>query len=153
MIVTDLAHIDNQVSMTSAFKKAIAFLRQPDIRLLPDGRADIDGENVYAIVQRYETTVTEVPKFEYHRKYIDIQYIASGEEVIGWVPAERMAITEPYDEDRDICFGSAPKGEMTPVHLRTGQLMVLYPEDGHAPKVAAGAPSQIVKIVVKVAVS
>lgn len=153
MIVTDLAHVDRQVPMTASLKKAIAFLRQPETHLLADGRVDIDGENVYALVQRYETVVTDIPKFEYHRKYIDIQYIASGVEVIGWIPADRMAITGAYDAEKDICFGSAPKGEMTSVHLRRGQLMVFYPEDGHAPKLAADTPAKVLKIVVKVAVS
>jgi len=38
------------------------------------------------------------------------------------------------------------------VHLIAGELAVLYPDDGHAPRLAAGAPSPVFKIVVKVAV-
>ncbi|MEK7850901.1 MAG: YhcH/YjgK/YiaL family protein [Deltaproteobacteria bacterium] len=153
MIVTDLKHIEHQVSMTDALKKGIDFLMRPDIHLLADGREDIDGDRVFALVQRYETIETDAPKFEYHRKYIDIQYIVSGEEVIGWAPADRMKVTEAYDGDKDICFGIIPEGEMTPVYLKGGQLAVLYPEDGHAPKLAAGRPSHVFKIVVKVAVN
>ncbi|MBI3755405.1 MAG: YhcH/YjgK/YiaL family protein [Deltaproteobacteria bacterium] len=82
---------------------------------------------------------------------MDIQYIVSGEEAIGWVPAERMAITEAYDIEKDICFGTASKEEITMVRLQAGQLAVFYPEDGHAPKLAAGQPSAVFKIVVKVA--
>lgn len=151
MIVTDLKHIEYQVSMTAALRKAIEFLRRPDIHNLADGRVDIDGQHVFALVQRYETVITDIPRFEYHRKYIDIQYIVSGKEVIGWVPAERMAVTEAYDLDKDICFCTVPKGEITLVHLHTGQLAVFYPEDGHASKLAAGKPSRVVKIVVKIA--
>ncbi len=151
MIVADLKHIDHQVSMTNALRKAIDFLRRWDVQKLSDGKAEIDGERVFAVVQRYETTATDSPKFEYHRKYIDVQYIASGEEVIGWAPIERMKTTEAYDADKDIAFGAVEKGKWTPVLLRTGQLAVLWPEDGHAPKVAAGAPSCVMKIVVKVA--
>ncbi|MEK7688726.1 MAG: YhcH/YjgK/YiaL family protein, partial [Deltaproteobacteria bacterium] len=142
---------DRQFLMTTALKKAIDFLRRPDIRNLADGRVDIDGQDVFALVQRYETVKTDTPKFEYHRKYIDIQYIVSGKEVIGWAPVERMVITEAYDMEKDICFGTVPKEEITPVYLQTGHLAVLYPEDGHAPKLAAGKPSHVVKIVVKVA--
>lgn len=151
MIVTDIKHLDHQVSMTNALRKAIDFLRRTDVHLLTDGRVEIDGDRVFALVQRYDTIITDVPKFEYHRKYIDIQYIVSGEEVIGWAPAERMTVTEAYDEEKDICFGTVPEGEMTPVYLKEGQLAVLYPEDGHAPKLAAGRPSLVLKIVVKVA--
>jgi YhcH/YjgK/YiaL family protein len=78
--------------------------------------------------------------------------MVSGEEVIGWAPVERMRVTEDYDPARDIAFGSVRAGEMTPVFLAAGQLMVLYPEDGHAPRLAAGAPAMVMKIVVKVIV-
>ncbi len=152
MIVTDLAHIDRQVRVTPALRKAIDFLRRRDIDTLSDGRVEIDGDRVFAIVQRYETGKTDAPKFEAHRKYIDVQFIASGEEVIGWAPVERMTITEAHDADKDVCFGTAARGQWAPVNLHTGQLAVLWPEDGHAPKLAAGAPSPVMKIVVKVAV-
>lgn len=151
MIVTDIKHIDHQVSMTSSIKKAIAFLRRPDIHLLADGKVDIDGQQVFALIQRYDTLIADVPKFEYHRKYIDIQHVVSGTEVIGWAPADRITITEAYDMDKDICFGTVPTSEMTSVYLHAGQLAVFYPEDGHAPKLAVSAPSHVLKIVVKVA--
>jgi biofilm protein TabA len=150
MIVTDLKHINAQCPMTNGMIKAVDFLRLRGIHELPDGRVEIDGERVFALVQRYETLNPGAPKFECHRKYIDVQYIVSGEEVIGWTPVERMTITEAYDADRDICFG-ASSGEWTAVRLLAGQMAVLYPDDGHAPKLAARAPSRVMKIVVKVA--
>jgi biofilm protein TabA len=150
MIVTDLKHINAQCRMTDGMIKAVDFLRLRGIRDLPDGKVEIDGDRVFAIVQRYETTKTDIPRFECHRKYIDVQYIVSGAEVLGWAPEERLTITEAYDADKDICFGAA-SGEWTPVYLQAGQLAVLYPEDGHAPKLAQGAPSRVMKIVVKVA--
>ena len=151
MIVTDLNHIEQQVLMTHALKKAIDFLRRLDVDGLTDGKAEIEGEDVFAIVQRYETAVMDIPKFEYHKKYIDIQYILSGEEVIGWAPSAQMTITGTYDIDKDICFGTVPKGQITPVYLQACQLAVLFPEDGHAPRLAVNAPSHVLKIVVKVA--
>jgi biofilm protein TabA len=152
MIVTELKHIDQQAELPIALRKAIEFLRLHDIRDLPDGTVAIDGQRVYAMVQRYETMQTNTPKFECHRTYIDVQYIVSGEEVIGWAPMGRMTVTEAYDPGKDICFGTVAAGKWTPVFLQAGQLAVLYPEDGHAPKLAAGAPSPVMKIVVKVEV-
>jgi biofilm protein TabA len=151
MIITDLNHIDRQVPMTPSLRKAFDFLRR-ELHGLPDGRIDIDGDRVFALVQRYETVRTDAPKFEYHRKYIDVQFIASGEEVIGWAAAAAMKIAESYDEKKDICFGAVQQGKWTPVLLQTGQTAVLWPEDAHAPKLAAGDPSPVMKIVIKVAV-
>jgi len=153
MIVTDLMHVEKQVLMDKSLKKAFDFLRQLAPDKLSEGKIEIDGQNVFALLQQYETITVDTPKFEYHQKYIDVQYIVSGEEIIGWVPVEQMTITEPYDPAKDICFGTAPKGQITPVHLQAGQLAVLYPEDGHAPKLAVTKPSRVFKIVIKVAVS
>jgi YhcH/YjgK/YiaL family protein len=100
--------------MTLELTKAIEFLRLHDILDLPDGKIGIEGERVLAIVQHYETIKTHAPTFEYHQKYIDVQYIASGEEIIGWAPIARMTVTEPYDADKDICFGTVTKGSGRP---------------------------------------
>jgi YhcH/YjgK/YiaL family protein len=152
VIVTDLEHIERQSSLTPGLRAAIAFLRQPQVANLPDGRVAIDGLRVFALVQRYETVITDAPKFEFHRSYIDVQFIVSGEEVIGWAPAEEMNIIEPYDADKDICFGMLAGYPWTRAKLRAGQAAVLYPEDAHAPKLAVSIPSPVMKIVVKVAV-
>src|SRR5271169_3574908 len=111
MIVTDLKHIDRQVSMSGPLNKAIDFLRRLDADgpdRLTDGKVEIDGESVFALFQSYETVTTDVPKFECHQKYIDVQYIVSGEEIIGWAPANRMTITEAYNMEKDISFGIVP---------------------------------------------
>jgi len=152
VVVSDLDHIDHQIASPPGFRKAVAFLRSPGLHQLPDGRVEIDGNRVFALIQRYETVVTDAPKFEYHRKYIDVQFIVSGEEVIGWAPVARMSVTDAYDADKDVCFGTVAKGTWTPLYLRAGLLAVLWPEDGHAPKLAGGASSSVMKIVVKVAV-
>jgi biofilm protein TabA len=152
MVVSDLDHSDHQTAGAPGLQKAFAFLRSHGIHQLPDGRVEIDGDRVFALVQRYETMMTDAPKFEFHRKYIDVQFIVSGEEVIGWAPVERMTVTEAYDAKKDICFGTVAKGAWTPAYLQAGQLAVLWPEDGHAPKLASSASSPVMKIVVKVAV-
>ncbi len=152
MIVSDLRHIAHHLGNVPALQKAIDFLRRPGIDALPEGRVEIDGDRVFASVQRYETMAVDAPRFECHQKYIDVQFIVSGEEVIGWAPAERMSITEAYDAEKDICFGTLSAGKWTPVYLQAGQLAILWPEDGHAPRLAAGrALSPVMKIVVKVA--
>lgn len=152
MIITDKEHIKDQLRMTPALKIAADFLRQTDLPRLAEGRTEIDGDRVFALAQRYETSTAGAPLFEFHRKYIDIQIVVSGVEVIGWMPADRMEVTEPYDETRDICFGKAPAGAWTPVRLEAGQLAVFWPSDAHAPKQSAGASSAVMKIVVKVSV-
>ncbi len=152
MIIADLEHIDEQVPMTPALRIAFDFLCLRGLPDLPDGNIEIKGDQVFAIIQRYVTVKNDTPAFEYHRKYIDIQFIVSGEEIIGWAPIELMEISKSYDAGKDICFGTVKKGKWTPVTLQAGHFVVLWPGDGHAPKLAAGEPSRVVKVVVKVAV-
>ncbi len=153
MIVTDLEHATQQIALTPSLQKAIDFLRQARGRELPDGRVEIDGNTVYALVQSYETAPVSQARLEAHRKYVDVQYVASGEEVIGWVSTDRLTPAVPYDDAKDVWFGSVPLNEMTPVRLAAGQLAVFYPPDAHAPRLAAGVPACVKKIVVKVKVA
>ena len=153
MIVTSLEHLHEQVALTASLQAAIDFLQQActqGAQTLADGRVGIRGDQVYAVVQSYETTNGE-PKFEAHCKYLDVQYVVEGEEVIGWAFIDRLVVDVPYDEAKDVCFGRVPRSETTLVRLSAGQCVVLYPTDAHAPKLAVTVPTPVNKIVVKVA--
>ena len=150
MIATDLAHIKGQIAMTPAMEKAVAFLQAHSGRELKADRLVIEEGRVTASIQLYTTVVTDTPKVEAHRRCIDLQFIVSGEECIGWAPLERLTVTQAYDEAKDNCFGTVPPHDLTRIYLRAGQVAVFYPEDAHAPKLAAGAPAAVTKIVAKV---
>jgi len=152
MIHTDLKSAESLLPGTAAFRLALDFLRRPDLRNLPDGKYEIDGEKVFAMVQRYETLAQAEPKFEAHRKYTDLQFLAAGAELIGWAPLGKLAVTEVYDEGKEACFGTVPPGSWTTPLRLAGQLALLGPEDAHAPRLAAGAPAPVLKVVVKVRV-
>ncbi len=152
MIVTDLEGFATQASLTPQLRAALDFLRSVRGQQLSDGRIEIDGERAFALVQSYDTLAGGDWTFEGHRRYIDIQYIASGEEIIGWAPAEDASITDPYDAAKERWLGTVPEARATAVRLGAGQLAVLYPSDAHAPKRAWDKPSPVKKIVVKVLV-
>ncbi len=152
MIVVDLSRAAGRLPAHPPLGAAVAFLRGRDLAALPEGRVEIDGDRVYALVQGYETLAVDEPRFEWHRRFIDLQLVESGAEVIGWAPAALITVTEAYDRERDVGFGVVGRGLWTPLRLTAGQLAVLWPEDAHAPRLAAGAPTRVRKIVVKVAV-
>ncbi|OGS12247.1 MAG: hypothetical protein A2234_08485 [Elusimicrobia bacterium RIFOXYA2_FULL_58_8] len=152
MISGNLKDICLLASLPPGIKKALDFLLRPEAPALPDGRCEIEGDSVFALVQRYTTAALLSPKFEVHRKYIDVQYVAQGLENIGCAPLAKMRVTEDYDPRQDICFGLVADGGWAPVTLRQGELAILYPEDAHAPRLACKVPAAVMKIVVKVAV-
>lgn len=152
MISASLTESGTQPDLPRGLEQALSFLRREAKHSLADGKYMIDGERVFAMVQRYSTAAPSVPEFECHRKYIDVQYIVQGTETILCAPLERMTITEAYSPAKDVCFGRVAQGDWLPVTLQAGQFAVLFPADAHAPKQAAGEPAAVMKIVVKVAV-
>jgi beta-galactosidase beta subunit len=50
MIVTKLEHMTGQIAPTPNMQRALDFLRQVRGRDLPDGRVEIDGDRVFALV-------------------------------------------------------------------------------------------------------
>lgn len=132
------------------FKTAFDFLAESDLMGLPLGWIELPN-GVRASVQRYTTSPASELLFETHEKYIDVQYMLLGEEVIGVVSREGLKACKAYDKAEDITFYSEPelKGE---VLVRTGDILILTPEDAHKPRCAAGECSEVRKIVVKVPV-
>lgn len=150
MILDSLPQWRRYTALNARLAKAFAFLEQatPDIA---DGRHEIDGDAVFALVQRYQTRPAAGP-LEAHRRYVDVQYMLRGREVIQWAPLERLTtVARPYDEQQDAGLFAA-NAEVVPVPVSTGQFMILFPEDAHAPCCVWAEPEPVVKIVVKVAI-
>ena len=99
---------------------------------LPEGRLDIDGDRLFALPQSYAPKPVEGARFESHRRYADVQYIAGGAEMIGYAPTDTLELEAPYDPEKDIAFFAQP-ARYTPIALPAGCFAVFYPEDAHMP--------------------
>jgi len=135
------------VSLHAGLDKAFGFLQRTDLAGLPPGRYPIDGTHVYALVQEYQTQPLADGFLEAHRNYLDVQYIVSGEELLGYAPLTDQAVQTPYDAGRDIAFF---QGAGIPCPMRPGMFAVLFPTDLHLPARTLTAPCRVRKVVVKV---
>ena len=133
------------------FRRAIAFLKETDFSKEQPGSVLQIGDGMRAEVQEYETVPADTCRFESHRKYFDIQYVASGEECMGYIKRSELTPAEPYDEERDLAFYEEPQTSGR-VHLRTGDFAIVSPDDGHKPRCIGDAVCLVRKIVVKVPV-
>lgn len=150
MILDSLPQWRRYAALHTRLAQAFAFLEQatPDSA---DGRHAIDGDAVFALVQRYQTRPAAGP-LEAHRRYVDVQYLLRGREVIQWAPlASLTTVARPYDAEQDAGLFAADAG-VASVPVSAGQFMILFPDDAHAPCCAWAEPEPVVKIVVKVAV-
>ena len=108
-------------------------------------------DGAYVSVQEYTTKARSEAKYEAHKKFIDIQLILSGKELIAVTPIEKMEIKDEYNEAKDVMFFQH-NDECTDYVLEAGDFLILYPQDVHMPGVCVNERSLVRKIVVKVPV-
>jgi YhcH/YjgK/YiaL family protein len=144
-------HISNAVNYAfpnPLLGRGLSFLRSPEAAKLPVGRFEIDGDRLFALVQEYPTKLEKDCFWEAHRKFIDIQFVASGTEEIGYAPLSTLKIIEPYDATKEM-MKLAGNGSV--LRFTAGMFAIFFPHDAHKPCVAAsGVVSPVRKIVLKV---
>ena len=130
-----------------------ASLNLPDeeVVLRDDGRYDIDGDNVYALVQSYGTVAPAEKKYESHRIYADIQYVAEGSELILYAPIAELHAATAYDGAKDFLLYGDPAAT-TPLLLGPGRFAIFLPQDGHKPGCIDRTACRMKKVVIKVRV-
>ena len=123
------------------------FLSRTDLGALTVGRHEIDGAALFALVSDYVPKIESDGRWEAHRKYIDLQYVARGAERIGVAPIGRLAAGE-YNEQKDITWLTGAGDFVT---VAAGQFMLLWPGDAHMPGIETGFVGPVRKVVVKIA--
>jgi len=127
----------------------LALLNESRVQTSESGRYEIDGDNLYFVVDQYETAPQEQGRLESHRKYIDIQFVLSGREWIGCRPIESLQVETPYDAKKDIEFYHRAE-PMTRVAMEAGTFAIFWPHDAHMPGRMFDKPARVKKIVVKI---
>jgi biofilm protein TabA len=133
----------------AAWDKAFAYLKNTDLKTLANGRHVIDGDNVYAIVTEAPTKDYDKTAFESHLKYIDLQYVITGEEKMAKTAVPSVVVNKPYDERADIAYYTG-EGKIYTVPAKT--FMLFFPGEAHRPNITPGGNKVVKKIVIKVKV-
>ena len=135
----------------SALGKAVRYAEGFDVGQA-DGRYEIDGDDMYAMVMRYETKTLAESKFEAHRQYIDVQVLLEGEEVMDVsIDEGRKSISE-YNGEKDAELW-AEAADYCSLVMRPGRFAVLFPDDKHRPSRQLDGKQSVRKIVVKVKIN
>lgn len=149
MILDQIAGAAKYESLHPLFARAFHFLHSRRFESLADGRHDLLGDDLFALVARTAGKGRDQAKLEYHRRYIDIQYVDLGPDTMGWRPLSDCHVErEPYDATRDLGFF-----DDTPVawiQVPAGCFTIFFPSDAHAP---LAGEQQVNKVVLKIAVS
>ena len=138
MILDSLKNKAQYAALHPRFQQVFDFIDNNDVASLPCGRHDIDGDNIYVVVQEWDLRELKEARLELHRKYIDIQMLLSGpNEVFGWSEKKDCLTPEAdFDEAKDVqFFTDTPQCFYS---VGEGQFSILFPEDGHAPMLGEG---------------
>lgn len=134
-----------------AICKALNILRTTNVTNMHHGQYPLDGDKL--ILQIVETTTgpKETKRPEIHKKYIDVQYMVRGHELIGFYPDHKDgAVLEDCLADSDVLFYQ----EREDIHevmlpMTEGCYAIFFPEDVHRPCCMMNSPEDIKKIVLK----
>lgn len=132
-----------------AIVKALEFLTKEDAASLPVGRYEIDGDNIFVLIQDQTTATPDKKKAESHRNYIDIQYLFSGEEVQGYAPLTDESVIAEQPEGKDNIFYNPVANEQF-VTLHPGDYTIYFTNDIHRPNCTMDESKNIHKAVVKI---
>ncbi|MBP9096239.1 MAG: YhcH/YjgK/YiaL family protein [Ignavibacteria bacterium] len=147
MIADNIKNAQQYFSYGERFQKALEYLQVTDFGLIENGTHELDGKNIFAIVSEYDTKPMEDGKWESHKKYYDVQFVAGGEEKIGYVFKDKVKLLQEYNADNDFMLW---EGEGDFLTAKQGDFLILGPEDVHMPSIQINGPSKVKKVVVKV---
>ncbi|MBF9014502.1 MULTISPECIES: YhcH/YjgK/YiaL family protein [unclassified Oceanispirochaeta] len=150
MILDTIANAAKYEVLHKSFKKAFDFIRESDLKSMELGRYEIDGDNIFALVQGYTTKAVNEKQFEAHRNYIDIQYMISGSEMMGYTTPDYLTVTTEYNPDTDVELYSHTS--FTECELDVKDFAVFYPEDSHMPgcSIRGRTAGEVKKLVLKI---
>ncbi|MBE2234520.1 MAG: YhcH/YjgK/YiaL family protein [Anaerolinea sp.] len=136
-------------ALNPKLSSAFDYIHQTDLSALSAGKYVIDGEEIYALVQEYDTKPQEEGAWEAHRRYIDLQVVIRGVEQFGYAHIGNLTPGD-YDAAKD-WLPLSGAGDF--FRLQAGYFAIFMPEDAHMPGLTAGPRLAVKKLVVKISTS
>lgn len=153
MIVTTFKDNQRYASISPKLEKAFAWLNSHDLMNLPQGRTDIDGDEIYINRSSFTSKSREEARWEIHHHYLDIQMVLKGQEQMDVIPASLTTNVDEYNATTDYQQVQSKAGEPYQTILMVpGQMTIVFPEDAHRPAIHGDAhtAAAIEKAVVKI---
>ena len=149
MIVDSISNIIKYDDLNIKANEIIEFIKKVEELNLEDGKYEILGEDLFALVQTYETKDASECRFETHKKYIDVQYVRQGKEVMNYKLKDQLVVTEDLSEQSDVIFYEDTT-DYTSVLVEEGSFALFSTQDGHMPGVKYNHKETVKKIVFKI---
>lgn len=129
MIIGTKEILTTYKGISEGIDKAIDYILSLDPEIEP-GKHEIDGDKLFVNVVCGETKPLKDFQYEAHKKYLDLQYVIEGSEVMVYAPLDDLKRETEYDEANDCQMFS---GEGTEIKVKAGDFYLVHPFDAHAP--------------------
>ena len=153
MILNSINQASQEIKfLPEKIQEAINYLKQTDFSKLENKTYPLKGDEIFVVIQEYQTKPKQEKNAEQHQKYIDIQYMISGTEIIG-VGYENLEneILENYNEEKERIKYGKIKNEKDIV-ISKGDYIILFPQDIHRPGCSFQKQNNVRKAVIKIAI-
>ena len=132
-------------------RSALNFLETHDINDMLEGEYELRGRDIFVKIAEVETKPLGETRPESHEEYIDVQFVGTGEEKLGYMVMGEPDVSERRDKDDLIFYQEAIDENF--VEARAGNFTIFFPGEVHRPCVAVKEPLKIKKAIVKVRAS
>ena len=136
------------IELEKKIERALEIIESLDWDTVECGKYEVD-DDIYYMVQEYETRYPQDARYEAHQKYVDVQYLLKGVERMEFAETADLKVDEAYNPEIDALFLKEPK-EVDACIVEAGDYRIFYPEDAHKPGLCVGEPAKVKKIVAKV---
>jgi YhcH/YjgK/YiaL family protein len=149
MIYSSIYGTDDISKYPHVIQEAIEYLKSNDFTTMEPGTYVIKGKDMYALVMDIVTAPVEDKKPETHKQYIDVQFVATGVEKLGFTTDTGNYSIIDAKEENDIYFYGAIENESFIISEK-GCYSIFFPSDIHRPACMALEPAKVRKVVVKI---
>ena len=146
MICDTLEHLARYKGLHPNLDTAIDYLLTHDLSALPNGRTEVDGDEVFINVMDAALHPDAGYHPEYHKLYADLQIDLTGSEHWGW--ASEGKDEGEFNEADDFGLRSGP--EHAGGTLGGGRFVIFFPGELHKPSCKTPGCDHVRKAVVKV---
>lgn len=150
MVFDTLENCKLYYGINKNMEKAFDFIKKAVDENYAAGKYEIDGKDIFASVQEYETASFEEKKFEGHRNYLDIQFIVSGTENMKSAFVDDVKTKIEYNDEKDVEFFEDTH-KCADFDVNKNQYAIFLPSDIHKPGLSPkDGKSEIKKVLVKI---
>ncbi|MBO5102427.1 MAG: YhcH/YjgK/YiaL family protein [Clostridia bacterium] len=147
MIVANIKNAERYYSLNPLFKEIFDFLGTLNDDSVEGTQREGWRAGVSVCEKRDYDESGELRPAEAHRAYIDIHYVISGSEGMGYADVDTLTPITEYDAEGDCLLLS---GDVSVVTLCEGDFCIVFPEDAHVPALTTKHRDGLKKSVVKV---